>query len=137
MISTVEITIEKQGTKKIALLVCESLDITIKFTPPDGSCRTYKGSNFYTCFGQLREDNQDIKFFCKGAKINVHPSSMSAQMSLGLKAYELNLGKAAHLSDVVYIFDYEDSHLTNNPQEQRDFYKRWIEQEKTDDDSSD
>jgi hypothetical protein len=52
---------------------------------------------------------------------------MSSQMSLGLKAYELTLGKAPSLTDVVYIFDYDENNLTNDPNEQRSFYRCWIE----------
>jgi hypothetical protein len=64
---------------------------------------------------------------CKGAKINVHPSTMSSQMTLGVKAYELTLGKRALLGDIVNIFDYEESNLTNNPDLQEDFFIRWYE----------
>lgn len=65
-------------------------------------------------------------FMCKGAKINVHPSSMSSQMSLGVKAYELTLGKRASLDDIVNIFDYEENNLTNNPDVQEEFFLRWF-----------
>jgi hypothetical protein len=57
---------------------------------------------------------------------------MSAQMSRGLKAYELTLGKAASLSDVIYIFDYDEHNLTNDSAEQRAFFRKWIETEKND-----
>ncbi|WP_310810902.1 hypothetical protein [Pseudomonas sp. N3-W] len=92
--------------------------------------KIYKDTDFYKCFGRVRQENPGIQFLCKGAKINVHPSSMSSQMSLGLKAYELMLGKEASLTDVVYIFDYDETNLTNNPEEQRAFYLKWIDSEK-------
>jgi len=51
-------------------------------------------------------------------------------MSLGLKAYELILGQTPDLSDVIYIFDYEENNLTNDPKEQQTYFKKWIETEK-------
>ncbi|PAU55245.1 hypothetical protein [Pseudomonas sp. PICF141] len=130
MRSKVEITISIGNTREIANLICDNKDITITFTMKNGFRKTYSGSDFYRCFARVREDNPNIQFLCKGSKINVHPSSMSSQMSLGLKAYELTLGKASSLTDVVYIFDYDDNDLTNDPSEQSSFYKCWIESEK-------
>jgi hypothetical protein len=52
---------------------------------------------------------------------------MSSQMSLGVKAYELTLGKYASMNDVVNIFDYEVNNLTNDPEVQREFFMRWVE----------
>ena len=51
---------------------------------------------------------------------------MSSQMSLGVKAYELTLGKQALRSDLVSIFDYEENNLTNEPKVQEDFFMRWL-----------
>jgi hypothetical protein len=107
-------------------LVCNREEISIAFICENGCKRIYFGCDFYKCFALLRKDNPELTFFCKGAKINVHPSSMSSQMSLGLKAYELVVGKEASLDDLVYIFDYEDQDLTSDPDEQRFFYMNWI-----------
>ena len=52
---------------------------------------------------------------------------MSSQMSSGLVAYELKLGKPSEEEDIVRIFDYEDENITSNIEEQRTFYKNWIE----------
>ena len=130
MTATVEITISIGDTKETAKLICNKKDVTITFIMKNGFNKTYSDSDFYRCFARVREDNPNIQFLCKGSKINVHPSSMSSQMSLGLKAYELTLGKASSLTDVVYIFDYDDNNLTNDPNEQRSFYRYWIESEK-------
>ena len=130
MKSKVEITISIGNKREIANFICDNKDVTITFTMKNGFSKTYSGGDFYRCFACVREDNPNIQFLCKGSKINVHPSSMSSQMSLGLKAYELTLGKASSLTDVVYIFDYDDNNLTNDPNEQRNFYKCWIESEK-------
>lgn len=47
-------------------------------------------------------------------------------MSAGLIAYEMTLGKQASRDDIVHLFDYEENNLTNNPQEQVDFFKNWL-----------
>ncbi|MNL00165.1 hypothetical protein D3C87_1205880 [compost metagenome] len=132
MITNVAITINTNKTKEIAQLVCDNNLISITLALKNGFNKTYTDLDFYKCFGQLRKDNPHIEFFCKGSKINVHPSSMSSQMTQGLKAYELALGKPASLKDIVYIFDYDDENLTNNPGEQWEFYMRWINTEKSD-----
>lgn len=64
-----------------------------------------------------------MTFLCKGAKLNVMPSRMASQMSAGLVAYEITLGKQATRKDIVHIFDYEEENLTNDPKEQIDFFK--------------
>ena len=51
---------------------------------------------------------------------------MASQMAAGLVAYELTLGKRAANEDIVHIFDYEAHNLTNDPQEQANFYKEWL-----------
>lgn len=127
MISTVEVYISRGGEKEKTCLVCDSKRIAITFSVADGVDRTYLGGNFYKCFASLRRDNPDVIFFCKGAKKNVHPSGMSAQMSLGLKAYELSMGSTPSLDDIVYIFDYDDIDLAKDPGEQEVFFNEWVE----------
>ena len=130
MISQVQLTISIDGTKEPAQLICDSKIVSITFAMKNGFNKTYTDTNFYRCFGRVRKDKPHIQFLCKGSKVNVHPSSMSAQMSLGLKAYELTLGKKPSANDVIYIFDYDENNLTNDPEEQRNFYQKWIESEK-------
>ncbi|WP_092177011.1 MULTISPECIES: hypothetical protein [unclassified Pseudomonas] len=127
MISKVEVHVSRGGKKEIACLVCDSNKIAITFSATDGVDRTYVGSNFYKCFASLRRDNPDVTFFCKGAKKNVYPSGMSAQMSLGLKAYELSMGLTPTLDDIVSIFEYDDCNLAVDPNEQEVFFKEWVE----------
>lgn len=131
MTLTTQVTIGVAGKKEAAELVLDSSAPSITLKMKSGITKTYFDTDFYRCFGRLREDNSNIIFFCKGSKINVHPSSMSAQMTLGLKAYELTLGKSPSLTDIIFIFDYEENDLTNNPDQQRAFYRQWIDSEKT------
>lgn len=130
MKSEVKLIISIDGTQQTAQLICDSKAVSITFEMGNGFKETYADTNFYRCFGRVREDNPHIQFLCKGSKVNVHPSSMSSQMSLGLKAYELTIGKKASLEDIVYIFDYDENDLTNDPEEQRNFYRKWIETQK-------
>lgn len=130
MTSEVELTICIDGRKETAQLICDSKAVSITFVLGNGVQKTYEDTDFYRCLGLIREDHPHIRFLCKGSKVNVHPSSMSSQMSRGLKAYELTLGKKASLDDIVYIFDYDEDNLTNDPEVQRNFFKKWIESEK-------
>jgi hypothetical protein len=128
---SVKIAIISNNKQQSAKLVCDTKKLTINFIMEDGFNEIYTGNDFYDCLSHIRADHRDITFLCKGAKVNVHPSSMSSQMSLGIKAYELTLGKAPSLSDVVSIFDYEEDNLTNDPKIQKDFYRLWLETDNT------
>jgi hypothetical protein len=129
---SIKITIIKNGTRQIAELLCDSDNLTITIIMKDGYRKLYRGDDFYKCLGNVRRDHRDIIFLCKGAKTNVHPSTMSSQMSLGVKAYELTLGKRALSDDIVNIFDYEEHNLTNDPNIQEEFFMQWFESEITD-----
>jgi len=124
--NTIKISICKNGERQTAMLLCDPKCLTITFTMEDGYQNSYVGNDFYKCLGKVRADHPDLIFLCKGAKINVHPSTMSSQMSLGVKAYELTLGKRALLSDIVNIFDYEENNLTNDPNLQEEFFLNWF-----------
>ncbi len=99
----------------------------MKFITNNNPEETYTAEDFYECLGKIRREHQNIKFLCKGSKVNVRPSSMSSQMSLGIKAYELTLGKPSSPKDLVDIFDYEENDLTNSREEQEAFYMKWRE----------
>ncbi|UCP09993.1 hypothetical protein K5R88_30090 [Pseudomonas sp. MM213] len=123
----VEITTDTQGTINKVVIECDRRIRSLTLVLENGVRKTYSGSDLYVCFGMLRADYPETKFLCKGAKLNVHPSSMSSQMSAGVVAYELQLGKPAGPDDLVNIFDYEVADITNDIEQQRDFYKRWLE----------
>jgi hypothetical protein len=93
----------------------------------NGLRKTYTAHDLYVCFGLLRADFPEIKFLCKGAKLNVYPSRMSSQMSAGIVAYELFMGEPAEQEHIVDIFDYEENDITQDIQQQTYYYKRWIE----------
>lgn len=104
----------------------DSTRMMLGFSEADHFKKIYRDEDIYRCFAKMRADFPHIIFCCKGAKINVRPSSMASQMAAGLVAYELTLGKRATREDIVHIFDYEEHNLTNDPQEQTNFYKEWL-----------
>ncbi|KTB63423.1 UNVERIFIED_ORG: hypothetical protein J3D59_003657 [Pseudomonas fluorescens] len=100
--------------------------LTMTFSEAENFQKIFEGKDMYVCLAKIRADFPHITFLCKGAKINVMPSRMASQMSGGLVAYEMNLGKQATNEDIVRIFDYEEENLTNDPKEQIDFFKKWL-----------
>ncbi|NWD84924.1 hypothetical protein HX891_31645 [Pseudomonas reactans] len=123
-------------TQKIpAIIGNQKTEVTVKydtskslmfFSEADNFKTIYEGRDMYVCLAKIRADFPHITFLCKGAKLNVKPSRMASQMSAGLVAYEMTLGKQATNENIVHLFDYEEDNLTNNPQEQIDFFKKWL-----------
>lgn len=114
------------NVKKNVTFKYDSTHTKLKFSEADNFAKIYTAEDMYLCLAKVRVDFPRIQFLCKGAKINVRPSSMASQMSGGVVAYELTLGKRTTREDLVHIFDYEENNLTNDPQEQQRFYKEWI-----------
>ncbi|NWA41265.1 hypothetical protein HX871_31955 [Pseudomonas reactans] len=123
-------------TQKIHVIIGnQKTEVTVKydtsksimvFSEADSFQTVYEGRDMYVCLAKIRADFPHITFLCKGAKLNVKPSRMASQMSAGLVAYEMTLGKQATNENIVHLFDYEEDNLTNNPQEQIEFFKRWL-----------
>lgn len=123
----IEISINTHGVIQKAAIECDRQTPTLTYILENGLRTTYTAHDLYVCLGLLRADFPETKFLCKGAKLNVYPSRMSSQMSAGVVAYELHMGKPAESEDIVNIFDYEENDITQDIQQQRDYYKRWIE----------
>ena len=123
---TKEICIRIDNTLTKAFVKYDSKKLTMTFSEAENHKKIYQEKDIYVCLAKIRSDFPHITFLCKGAKINVMPSRMASQMSAGLVAYEMTLGKQASNEDIVHIFDYEESNLTNNPQDQIDFFKQWL-----------
>jgi hypothetical protein len=124
---TIEISINTHGVIQKAAIECDRQNPTLTYILENGLRKTYTAHDLYVCLGLLRADFPETKFLCKGAKLNVYPSRMSSQMSAGVVAYELHMGKPAESEDIVNIFDHEENDITQDIQQQRDYYKRWIE----------
>ncbi|WP_248751493.1 hypothetical protein [Pseudomonas sp. MWU15-20650] len=114
------------NAKQYVTFKYDSRQIKLTFSEAENFARVYTAEDMYICLAKIRKDFPHIQLLCKGAKINVRPSSMASQMSGGLVAYELTLGKRPTRENLVHIFDYEEHNLTNDPQEQYDFYKKWL-----------
>ncbi|MCW8276840.1 hypothetical protein IMF27_15120 [Pseudomonas sp. PCH199] len=124
-------------TNRVSILNAEKLEIAIldyvehppsmRLTLESGWTTSTSGLDIYECLGKIIKELPDIKFLCKGAKINVRPSSMSSQMSSGIVAYEHKLGVKPSRKSIVNIFDYEDQDIINDPQMQTDYFFRWLE----------
>ncbi|WP_448111386.1 hypothetical protein [Pseudomonas lini] len=123
----IKILINNRGIVETAIIECDRKKTALTFRMQSGLTKIYTAYDFYVCFGILRADHPEIKFLCKGAKLNIHPSRMSSQMSSGLVAYELKPGKPSEEEDIVRIFDYENKNIISNIEEQKIFYKKWIE----------
>ena len=129
-------TEKNMETKKINILInnkkiettvkFDTRKLIMKFSEAENFKKIYEGRDIYVCLAKVRADFPHMTFLCKGAKLNVMPSRMASQMSAGLVAYEITLGKQATRKDIVHIFDYEEENLTNDPKEQIDFFKKWL-----------
>lgn len=123
---TIEVLISTHDIVETATIECDRKKLTLTFIMQNGFKKSYTAYDLYVCLGMLRADFPETKFLCKGAKLNVHPSRMSSQMSNGLVAYELELGIPSEEENIVRIFDYEDKDITNDINKQHEFYKNWI-----------
>ena len=112
--------------KKEATVKYDPKKLIMTFSEAENFQKVYEGRDMYVCLAKVRADLPHIIFLCKGAKINVMPSRMASQMSAGLVAYEMTLGKQATDESIVHIFDYEEENLTNDPKEQIVFFKKWL-----------
>lgn len=86
--------------------------------------------DFFNTLGELRIWLYDWKGYyplVKGALINVYPSRMSRQMSKGIKAYFLTLGKQAAEKDMINIFHKaQEKDKLATVEEQKDYYGKWL-----------
>lgn len=87
------------------------------------------GHDFFDCLLKLRLflESKNFLLLCKASMKNVSVSSMSSQMGHGVKAYCLEMNQPASLKNMVNIFDYAPLECVSTVEEQRQFYKEWIE----------
>lgn len=127
-VMTVEtVTILIDGKLEKSIFDCDRTTPTIQVTLENGWTNTYSGLDIYECLGKTIKSLPNVNFLCKGAKINVRPSSMSSQRSSGVVAYEHTLGIRASRKDLVNIFEYDDLNIINDPQLQTDYFYRWLD----------
>lgn len=94
----------------------------------DYSNNEVKGKDYFECLIQLRSifNHKDSEILCNGCRYDVYPSRMSRQMSKGLKAYVLTLGKQAKQNDIVDIFGKAEREKIGTVQQQREYYTNWL-----------
>ena len=87
-----------------------------------------KSDNIFDSVLELRKklELKNIYLLCNASVINVYPSGMQKEFG-GTKAYKLQMGKQATLSDVVDIFDYDSELKIGSVKEQEEFYENWLE----------
>jgi hypothetical protein len=121
------ISIIHNGKFELSRIDYDAQTPKIKLILENGRTHIFVGLDIYECLGKLIKSLPEIKFLCKGAKINVRPSTMSSQMTSGIMAYEHNLGVRPTRNDVVNIFDFDDQDIVNDPQMQTDYFYRWVD----------
>ena len=87
-----------------------------------------KSDNIFDSVVELRKklELKNIYLLCNASVINVYPSGMQKEFG-ETKAYKLQMGKQATLSDVVDIFDYDSELKIGSVKEQEEFFESWIE----------
>lgn len=128
---TTTISIVVDDHKEQAQLQYDAAKIFIIFTMKNGFRKKYESGDLYLCLAKIRHDLPHVKFLCKGSKLNVMPSTMCSQMSGGFVAYKLKMGESATFHDIVHIFDYEENDIAKTLEEQKEFYKTWLQSLKT------
>lgn len=123
-IKTISVLIDKE--MKSVVMDYDEHPPTIRITTENGQTKKFTGQDVYECLGKILKNMPEAKFLCKGAKLNVRPSSMSSQMTSGIMAYEHTLGSRITRKNLVNIFDYDDQDIINDPQMQTDFFFLWL-----------
>ena len=122
-----EISVSIDGAIQSAIIEVHRTTAELRLIIGDTKSKIYESHDCFQSFGLMRADYPNMKFLCKGAKLNVYPSTMSSQMSAGLVAYEVIMGKPTDTENIVRIFDYEDTDINNDINQQREFYYKWYE----------
>jgi hypothetical protein len=98
--------------------------------------RTQSGMEFISTARDLFASMQEIrtglevpgyKLLCNGARLDVFPSGMSRDMSGGMVAYVLTMGKYTTPEDIVRIIDPAAPEQIASVMQQEEFHKRWLD----------
>lgn len=68
-----------------------------------------------------------IELMCNGARKDVFPSPTSRSMAGGQMAYKIEIGVPAARKNLVNIFDPAPIELTTTPDQQKMYYRKWLE----------
>jgi hypothetical protein len=111
---------------------------TIAAAPVDGLCRiTFRyrdktleadATDYFEAFCKIRTQLEGERLipFCYGASLNVFPSGMARDMSAGMTAYRLTLGKKPSRGDLVRIFDEGVDVIPASVRLQKEHFDDWL-----------
>lgn len=83
--------------------------------------------NFFYALLALRVELEslNLQICCNGAAESVYPSPMFLSMGVARKAYKLTFGKQALMTDLVDIFDYDETLEFVSIELQEKYYEKW------------
>jgi hypothetical protein len=84
---------------------------------------------YFTALQRVRSECEKEEAFllCLGASEDVYPSGMQMSMGPASLAYRMRIGRQALSSDIVKIFDSDESVKPSTVEQQELFRKRWLE----------
>jgi hypothetical protein len=106
--------------------------------PRDGFCHitfNYRGksieasaTDYFEAFSQIRVQLEKDRLipFCYGASLDVFPSGMCRDMSAGMTAYRLKLGRKPERGDLVQIFDSGSDVIPAFVSRQKENFEDWL-----------
>ena len=86
-----------------------------------------RADNYFAALQLIRTELEPdgVLLVCYGASLNVYPSPMAFDMGDAEKAYKLEFGKNAELTNLVSIFATGSDVVPATVDEQNAFYERW------------
>jgi hypothetical protein len=118
-------------------------EATVSCSPANGQCRIvfrYRdrtieecATDYFKAFCQVRLRLEEEKLipFCYGASLNVYPSGMCRDMSAGMKAYRMTIGKQVDpKKDLVSIFAEGPDVIPASVTLQKEHFDDWLRSKK-------
>ena len=116
---------------------------TVTCSPEAGHCRVSfrcrgrvfeeSASDYFDAFCRVRERLEEERLipFCYGASLNVFPSGMCRDMSAGMKAYRMTIGKQVDpKNDLVSIFAEGPDVIPATVTRQKEHFDDWLKSKK-------
>lgn len=95
----------------------------------DGEIISCVCEDFFHALTNLRKELEEkhIQIMCNGAAKIVYPSPMQLSMGTGRAAYKQFIGQQATMSDVVDIFECDESLCFVGINEQSEYHQKWLQ----------
>jgi hypothetical protein len=121
---------DKNGLTFTASLVGSANDITavLSIFSKKFDLKDVEGEDFFECLIKLRQilEKKNLLILCQGSAENVYPSRMARDMSRGLKAYSLEIGRKITEKQLVDIFDPAPVERIASVLAQKAFFQKWL-----------